>query len=68
MGDAEQLWVTAVPPYGAGEIGVLVGVDSEATDPGQLMVSALPDRAHEDADGVFHLLPDDLWTCYERQW
>ncbi|MFJ6138375.1 hypothetical protein [Kitasatospora sp. NPDC092286] len=66
MSDAAQMWITAVPPFGPDERGVLIGIDLQTDDPGQLVISALTDRGHEGEEGVFYLLPDDLWARYER--
>ncbi|MEV6521304.1 hypothetical protein AB0M43_05070 [Longispora sp. NPDC051575] len=67
MSDEAQMWITAVPAFGPEDVGVLLGVDLEADDPGQRMVAALLDRGHEGEEGVFYLLPDDLTAHYDRR-
>lgn len=66
MSDAEQMWITAAPPFGPDEAGVLIAIDAAADDPGQRLVAALLDRGHEGEEGVFYLLPDDLRARCER--
>ncbi|QFZ19779.1 hypothetical protein [Saccharothrix syringae] len=70
MGDAEQMWITVVPPLEDGgddeaEL-VLIGIDPTSGDPGQQLVDVLLDRGHEGEEGVFYLLPFDLGVRYER--
>lgn len=66
MSETAQIWITAVPPLEPEERSVLIGLDIQSEDPGVRMVSALLDRGHEGEEGVFYLLPDDLWARYER--
>lgn len=66
MSDAEQMWVTAVPPFGPDGVGVLLAIDLHTREPGERIVARLTGRGHEGRAGVFHLLPDDLWARYER--
>ncbi|MFC8719217.1 hypothetical protein [Kitasatospora sp. NPDC057198] len=54
------IWITAVPPFGPEETGVLLAVDTTSADPGEQAVSALLGYGHEGEEGVFHLLPSDL--------
>ncbi|MEH1015918.1 hypothetical protein V6U90_22755 [Micromonospora sp. CPCC 206060] len=66
MTDVAQMWITAVPPFGEDDVGVLVGIDIRSDDPGQRLVAVLMNRGHEGEEGVFYLLPDDLSARYER--
>ncbi|XVS60964.1 hypothetical protein ACQPYE_21915 [Actinosynnema sp. CA-299493] len=70
MGDAEQMWITAVPALEDGEADeaelVLIGIDPTSDDPGQRVVDMLLDRGHEGEEGVFYLLPFDLGVRCER--
>ncbi|MFF0227322.1 hypothetical protein [Streptomyces sp. NPDC004629] len=64
--DSPSIWITAVPPFGPEETGVLLSVDVTSEDPGERMVSVLLNRGHEGEEGVFYLLPFDLSARYER--
>ncbi|GAA3787443.1 hypothetical protein ACFS5L_05220 [Streptomyces phyllanthi] len=66
MQDSARMWITAVPPFGPDDAGVLLAVDVTSGDPGERMVSMLLNRGHEGAEGVFHLLPFDLSARYRR--
>ncbi|WP_208817498.1 hypothetical protein [Micromonospora echinofusca] len=60
------MWITAVPPFGDDDVGVLLGIDIQSDAPGQRLVSRLLNRGHEGEEGVFYLLADDLCARYER--
>ncbi|MGW6915860.1 hypothetical protein ACWGB8_18895 [Kitasatospora sp. NPDC054939] len=66
MSDAAQIWITAVPPFGPDDEGVLIAVDLHSDDPGERLVADLTGAGHEGEEGVFYLLPGDLWARYER--
>ncbi|WP_199564921.1 hypothetical protein [Spongiactinospora rosea] len=66
MDDSARMWITAVPPFGPDDIGVLLALDLTSQDPGERMVSVLLNRGHEGEEGVFYLLPADLSARYER--
>ncbi|KDN86135.1 hypothetical protein KCH_19520 [Kitasatospora cheerisanensis KCTC 2395] len=60
------MWITAVPPFGPEDIGVLLSVDTGSADPGERLACRLLDRGHEGEEGVFYLLPFDLAARYSR--
>ncbi|MGW4382821.1 hypothetical protein [Kitasatospora sp. NPDC004531] len=60
MDDSSRMWITAVPPFGPDEVGVLLSVDSDSADPGERLACRLLGRGHEGEEGVFYLLPFDL--------
>ncbi|MFD7642613.1 hypothetical protein ACFV4P_18355 [Kitasatospora sp. NPDC059795] len=60
MDDSSRMWITAVPPFGPDEVGVLLSVDADSADPGERIACRLLDRGHEGEEGVFYLLPFDL--------
>ncbi|MFJ5925782.1 hypothetical protein ACIQF6_24550 [Kitasatospora sp. NPDC092948] len=66
MDDSSRMWITAVPPFGPDDIGVLLSVDTDSADPGERLVCRLLDRGHEGEEGVFYLLPFDLSARYAR--
>ncbi|MFI9788184.1 hypothetical protein ACIHEI_32465 [Kitasatospora sp. NPDC051984] len=66
MDDSSRMWITAVPPFGPDEIGVLLSLDGESADPGEQAAFRLLDRGHEGEEGVFYLLPFDLSARYTR--
>ncbi|MCX4659347.1 hypothetical protein [Streptomyces uncialis] len=66
MDDSARMWITAVPPFGPDDTGVLLALDHDSQDPGELTALALLDRGHEGEEGVFYLLPFDLAARYER--
>ncbi|MFD8596326.1 hypothetical protein ACFV1L_15150 [Kitasatospora sp. NPDC059646] len=66
MDDSSRMWITAVPPFGPDDVGVLLSVDTGSTDPGERLACRLLDRGHEGEEGVFHLLPFDLAARYSR--
>ncbi|MGW3957539.1 hypothetical protein ACWEKM_43200 [Streptomyces sp. NPDC004752] len=66
MDDSPGIWITAVPPFGPEETGVLLRIDTTSEDPGERMVCVLLNRGHEGEEGVFYLLPFDLSARYER--
>ncbi|MDT0266659.1 hypothetical protein RM844_10180 [Streptomyces sp. DSM 44915] len=66
MDDEERVWITAVPPFGPAEVGVLLAVDVGTADVGERLTHRLLNRGHEGEEGVFYLLADDLAARYER--
>ncbi|MFD8480004.1 hypothetical protein [Kitasatospora sp. NPDC059673] len=66
MDDSSRMWITAVPPFGPDEIGVLLALDGESADSGEQAALRLLDRGHEGEEGVFYLLPFDLSARYTR--
>ncbi|MFJ5881994.1 hypothetical protein [Kitasatospora cineracea] len=66
MNASPGIWITAVPPFGTEDVGVLLSVDTASADPGERAVNALLGYGHEGEEGVFYLLPDDLAARYTR--
>ncbi|MFJ1790269.1 hypothetical protein [Kitasatospora griseola] len=66
MDDSSRMWITAVPPFGPDDVGVLLSVDTDSADPGERIACRLLDRGHEGEEGVFYLLPFDLAARYAR--
>ncbi|MFI1016182.1 hypothetical protein [Streptomyces sp. NPDC020965] len=66
MDDSARAWISAIPPFGPDDVGVLLSLDLTSRDPGERMVAVLLNRGHEGEEGVFSLLPFDLSARYER--
>ncbi|MFD5562839.1 hypothetical protein [Kitasatospora griseola] len=66
MDDSSRMWITAVPPFGPDDVGVLLSVDTDSADPGERIAGQLLNRGHEGEEGVFYLLPFDLSARYAR--
>ncbi|MFK0189455.1 hypothetical protein [Kitasatospora sp. NPDC090308] len=66
MNASPGIRITAVPPFGAADVGVLLSVDTASAEPGERAVRGLLGHGHEGEEGVHHLLPHDLAARYAR--
>ncbi|RAJ40511.1 hypothetical protein K353_03403 [Kitasatospora sp. SolWspMP-SS2h] len=66
MNASPGIRITAVPPSGAADVGVLLSVDTASAEPGERAVRSLLGHGHEGEEGVHHLLPHDLAARYTR--
>ncbi|MFJ5231846.1 hypothetical protein ACIQBJ_18360 [Kitasatospora sp. NPDC088391] len=66
MDDSSRMWITAVPPLGPEDVGVLLAVDGGSAEPGERAACRLLALGHEGEEGVLYLLPFDLAARYAR--
>ncbi|MEU4567548.1 hypothetical protein [Micromonospora sp. NPDC023956] len=62
--DSVRMWVTALPPSEPGEVNIVLGVDTRGGVDERLACD-LFNYGHEGEEGVFYLLPMDLWARVE---
>ncbi|MFI6819816.1 hypothetical protein ACIBJE_02540 [Micromonospora sp. NPDC050187] len=62
--DSVRMWITALPLSGADEANIVLAVDTRG-DVGERLACALFNYGHEGEEGVFYLLPMDLWARVE---
>lgn len=62
--DSVRMWVTAVPLSAPDEVNIVVGVDTRG-GPAERLACDLFNYGHEGEEGVFYLLPMDLWARVE---
>ncbi|MEV7391051.1 hypothetical protein [Streptomyces sp. NPDC091215] len=66
MDGTARMWIGSIPSFDPDGRGVILAVDQASSDPAERMVCVLLNRGHEGEEGVFYLLPGDLWARYER--
>ncbi|MEU9448857.1 hypothetical protein [Streptomyces sp. NPDC048277] len=66
MDGTARMWIGRIPSFDPDAQGVILAIDQASSDPAEPMVCVLKNRGHEVDEGVFYLLPGDLWARYER--
>ncbi|MFE0593272.1 hypothetical protein [Micromonospora echinospora] len=62
--DSVRMWITAVPLSESDEVNIVLGVDTRG-GADERLACALFNYGHEGEEGVFYLLPMDLWARVE---